>query len=210
MCKDFCVFFDWSYKNYFPSTHFSVIKQILKMLKNDTEVYYIPGNHDDFLREFEEIEIMNLHKLDKLILNVDGKKCWIFHGDVFDISMQGNLGKFLTKIGGNAYDFTIKVNRLINKFLLKLNRKPYSLSKKVKDSVKTALKYISDFENISCVHALKQNYDCVINGHIHQPCIKVYEKDGKSVLYMNSGDWIENLTSLEYNDVKWEIYKHQN
>lgn len=195
-------------KNYFPPSHFSVIKQIIKMLKSGTEVYYIPGNHDDFMREFDEIQIMNLYKVDKLVLDIDGKKFWIFHGDVFDISMRGNLGKVLTNIGGNAYDFIIRVNRLINKILLKCNRKPYSLSKKIKDSVKTAVKYIGDFESISCEHAINQNYDCVINGHIHQPCIREFISGDKSVIYMNSGDWIENLTSLEYDGVEWVIYKH--
>jgi UDP-2,3-diacylglucosamine pyrophosphatase LpxH len=196
-------------RKYFPKSHFEFIRNVLTLLKNDSVVYLISGNHDDFLRKFDEISMLNLHKLDKLVLTIDGKKYWFFHGDVFDISMQGGIGKMVAKIGGQAYDLLIYINKWINKFLKVIGKSPYSLSKKVKDSVKKAVVYVRNYEEMSCEHAIKQGYDYVVNGHIHQPSIRNFKNNEGSVIYMNSGDWIENLTSLEYQDGKWSIYKYQ-
>jgi UDP-2,3-diacylglucosamine pyrophosphatase LpxH len=195
-------------KNYFPKEHIEFVRNVLRLLKGGTEVFYLVGNHDDFMRHFDEISMLNLHKLDKLVLNIDGKVCWFFHGDVFDISMRGNFGKALAKIGGRAYDWLIVVNRLLNQFLKLFGKKPYSLSKKIKDSVKTAVKFVGDFEEMSCEHAIKQGYDYVINGHIHCPKIMEYKNEDGNVIYLNSGDWVENLTSLEYNNGEWKIYRY--
>jgi len=195
-------------KKYFPSSHVEFVRNVLTLIKKGTTVYYLTGNHDDFMRNFEEISVLNLHKLDKLVLTIDDKKYWFFHGDIFDLSMQGKLGKSLAVIGGSAYDFLIRINRWVNIILKFMGRKPYSLSKKVKDSVKKAIVYVSDFEEMSCRHAIRQGYDYVINGHIHQPCIREYRNDEGKVFYMNSGDWIENLTSLEFDGSEWTIYKY--
>jgi UDP-2,3-diacylglucosamine pyrophosphatase LpxH len=196
-------------RKYFPKSHFEFIRNIMTLVKNNTEVYLISGNHDEFLRNFDEISMINLHKLDKLVLTIDGKKYWFFHGDVFDLSMQGKLGKILAKVGGQAYDLIIYLNKWVNVFLKKIGKKPYSLSKKIKDSVKKAVVYIQDFEEMSCTHAIKQGYDFVVNGHIHQPSIRKYSNEEGNVVYMNSGDYVENLTSLEYNNGEWRIFYYR-
>jgi UDP-2,3-diacylglucosamine pyrophosphatase LpxH len=196
-------------RTYFPTSHVEFVRNVLTIVKKGVKVYYLTGNHDDFMRNFEEIQMLNLHKLDKLILELDGKKYWFFHGDVFDISMQGKIGKTLGRIGGNAYDILIRINRLLNLILKFFGKKPYSLSSRVKSSVKGAVRYVSDFEEISCNHAIAQNYHAVVNGHIHQPAIREYSNEDGQVLYLNSGDWVENLTALEYNDGKWQIYHHR-
>lgn len=196
-------------RKFFPTSHFEFIRNVLTLIKNGTEVYLISGNHDDFMRNFDEMSMLNLHRLDKLTLKIDGKKYWFFHGDVFDISMQGSIGKMISKIGGQAYDLLIYINRWVNKLLKLFGRKPYSLSKAVKDSVKRAVIYISDFEKMSCEHAIKQNYDYVVNGHIHQPLIREYSNSEGKVIYLNSGDYIENLTSLEYNEGEWKIFYYR-
>ena len=204
------IFDAWNFssKN-FKTEHIKLIRTFLKFIKDGKEVYLISGNHDDFMRKFDEISMLNLHKLDKLVLTVDGKNYWFFHGDVFDISMQGSIGKLLAKIGGQAYDLLIYVNKWINRFLKAIGKQPYSLSKKVKDSVKKAVVYVRNYEQMSCEHAIKQGYDYVVNGHIHQPSIRNYQNDEGSVVYMNSGDWIENLTSLEYNEGEWKIFYYR-
>jgi len=196
-------------RKYFPKTHFEFVRNIMTLIKKGTEVYYLTGNHDDFMRNFDEISMLNLHKLDKLVLTIDDKNYWFFHGDVFDLSMQGKIGKILATFGGQAYDLLIYVNKWINRLLKSIGKKPYSLSKKVKDSVKKAVTYVQDFEEMSCRHAIKQGYDYVVNGHIHQPSIRNFQNDEGSVIYMNSGDWIENLTSLEYYNGKWSIFKYK-
>lgn len=195
-------------KKYFDKNQFEFIRIVLNLLKKGTEVYYLTGNHDDFLRDFDDLDIENFHKADKLILEIKNEKYWIFHGDIFDMSVQGKLGKFLTMIGGKSYDFIIYVNRTLNKLLKKIGKKPFSLSKKIKDNVKTAVKFINDFEKTSCEHAIKQKFDYVINGHIHEPkIIKYVNESGESVIYMNSGDFVENLSSLEYDGDSWKIFK---
>lgn len=171
-----------------------------------TKVYYITGNHDEKLRRFSDTKIGNIHILNKLVLNLDGKKAWFFHGDVFDASIQHT--KWIAKLGGWGYDALILLNRLINTVLIKMGREKYSLSKKIKNSVKSAVKFISNFEQTVSELAIENNFDYVICGHIHQPTIQKITNDNGSTIYLNSGDWIENLTALEYNNEAWRLHFH--
>lgn len=193
-------------KRYFPKTHLQVIKKIIDLSTKGTEVYYITGNHDEMLRKFSDISMGNIHILNKLILNLDGKKAWIFHGDVFDVSIQHT--KWIAKLGGWGYDFLILLNRLINWILIKMGREKYSLSKQIKNGVKKAIKYIDDFESVAADLAIENGYKYVICGHIHQPqMLRKVNKNG-TCLYLNSGDWIENLTALEYHHKRWDLYHY--
>jgi UDP-2,3-diacylglucosamine pyrophosphatase LpxH len=197
----------WAFsKSYWPLAHHRVLGQILKMAAKGCTVYYLTGNHDEMLRRFSDFHMGNFFLADKLILQLDGKKAWIFHGDVFDLSV--NTSKWLAKLAGKSYDYLILFNRLVNWGLRKLGREKVSISKKIKGSVKKAVKYVSDFENIAASHAIEQGYDYVICGHIHQPQQREIITDQGKVTYLNSGDWIENLTSLEYNQGEWSIYQH--
>ncbi len=197
----------WQFrKSYFPSSHLKVIKKIISMSTKGTKIYYLTGNHDEFLRKFTDLHIGNLNLIDKLVLELDNKKAWIFHGDVFDASI--NHAKWLAKLGGWGYDFLILINRFLNWILSKMNKEPYSLSKKIKNNVKSAVKFITNFENICTDLAIEKKYDYVICGHIHEPKIEFIETAKGRTIYLNSGDWIENLTSLEYNNKKWKIHKY--
>jgi UDP-2,3-diacylglucosamine pyrophosphatase LpxH len=197
----------WQFrKSYFPVSHLKVIKKIISMSTKGTKIYYLTGNHDEFLRKFTDLHIGNLHLINKLVLELDGKKAWVFHGDVFDASI--NHAKWLAKLGGWGYDFLILINRFLNWILNKMNKEPYSLSKKIKDNVKSAVKFITNFENICTDLAIDKKYDYVICGHIHEPKMEKIETPKGKTTYLNSGDWIENLTALEYNNKKWKIYKY--
>jgi UDP-2,3-diacylglucosamine pyrophosphatase LpxH len=149
----------------------------------------------------------NLQLADKYVMNIDGKKTWIFHGDVFDATTKGSA-KIIAKLGGHGYDLLILVNRAINWLLHLVGREKMSLSKKVKNGVKKAVSWIGDFEQTAAELAIEKDYQYVVCGHIHQPQIRTVKTDKGSVIYMNSGDWIENLTSLEYNNGEWEIYQY--
>lgn len=198
----------WQFrKSYFPPSHLKILKKIISLSSKGTKVYYLTGNHDELLRKFTDIHLGNFSLLNKLTLDLDGKKAWIFHGDVFDASI--NHTKWLAKLGGWGYDFLILLNRAINWFLIKLNKEPYSLSKKIKSSVKQAVKFISNFENVCIELAIEKKYDYVICGHIHEPKIEFIENAYGRTTYLNSGDWIENLTALEYNKKKWRMYEHK-
>lgn len=198
----------WQFrKSYFPKSHLKVVKKLISFASKGTKVYYITGNHDEMLRKFSDTHMGHFSLIDKLVLELDGKKAWFFHGDVFDSSVHS--AKWIAKLGGYGYDYLILLNRFINWCLLKFGKEPYSLSKKIKGSVKKAVKFISDFETTATEIAIENNYDFVCCGHIHEP--KIIQQDTKkgSTLYLNSGDWIENLTALEYHKKQWKIYYHE-
>ena len=194
----------WQFrKNYFPPEHLEVLKKIIEFSENDTQVIYLTGNHDEMLRKFSDVSIGRIKIVDKHVMWLDGKKAWFFHGDVFDASIQN--AKWLARIGGWSYDMLIRLNRIINWWLLQFGKERYSLSKKIKNSVKKAVKYINNFEDVAADLAIKNDYDHVICGHIHQPVIETKQNENGCCLYLNSGDWIENLSALEFNDGQWEL-----
>ncbi|KAB1154418.1 UDP-2,3-diacylglucosamine diphosphatase [Flavobacterium luteum] len=198
----------WQFrKSYFPSTHLKVIQKIINLASKGTKVYYITGNHDEMLRKFSDLTMGNISLVDKVVLELGDKKAWIFHGDVFDTSVQHS--KWIAKLGGVGYDYLILINRFVNWFLSKIGKEPYSFSKKIKSSVKKAVKHISDFEQTATELGIEKKYDFVICGHIHEPKIIKKENKNGSIMYLNSGDWIENLTALEYNYKRWKLYRYK-
>ena len=202
------IFDIWYFKkNYFPREHMEVVRRLLKMAVNGTKIYYLTGNHDDLLRKFGEMSLGLIHLRNKLVFQVDGRTHWVFHGDVFDASVQ--RARWLAKLGGEGYDLLIRINRTINGLRRLFGFAPVSFAAKVKKGVKGAVKYISDFENTALRIASEKEYDCVICGHIHQPQMReVTTENGKTVTYMNSGDWVEHLTALEFSDGKWSMYTY--
>ena len=197
----------WQFsKRYFPKEHLEVIQRILKMAARGVKVYYITGNHDDALRRFSDFSSGNIHLRDKLLLKLKDKTYWIFHGDVFDVFIK--YSPFLARLGGKGYDLLILINRLVNKIRMSLGMSRMSFAQKVKYGVKEAVKFISDFENTAIKLAAEDNYDYVICGHIHRPEMRAVDVDGKSVNYLNSGDWVESLTALEYRWGKWSLYEY--
>lgn len=197
----------WQFsKWYWPKSHMKVLKELVKMVAEGIPVYYITGNHDDVLRKFSDFSLSNFHLVDKLVLDMDGKKAWIFHGDVFDVSIRHT--RWLAKLGGKGYELLIVLNRIVNGVLKMMGRPKYSFSKRIKNSVKKAVKFIGDFEKTAAQLAIQNGFDYVICGHIHQPQDRMIELPNGSVHYLNSGDWIENLTALEYYNNQWHLYRH--
>lgn len=197
----------WQFsKSYFPESHLKVLRRIMKFITEGTPVYYLTGNHDEMLRKFADMQIGSFHLLNKLILPLGKKKAWIFHGDVFDITMQHS--KWLARLGAAGYDTLILLNSMVNFLLRALGREKMSFSKKVKAGFKNAVKFMNDFEQTAGEIAIERGYEYVICGHIHQPLIREIKSSAGSVIYLNSGDWIESLTSLEYNDGKWKIFSY--
>lgn len=197
----------WQFsKRYWPKSHMKVIKYIIGLAAKGTKTYYITGNHDEVLRKFAGLKIGSLEIVNKLVLDLDGKKAWVFHGDVFDVIMQHS--KWLAKLGAIGYDALISLNVLVNRVNALLGRRKSSLSKKIKENVKSAVKYINNFEETAATLALRKGFSYIICGHIHHPEIRNIQLSTGTIEYLNSGDWIENLTALEYNKKRWTIYKH--
>lgn len=197
----------WQFrKRYFPKDHIQVIQRILKMADKGTKVYYITGNHDDALRRYSDFSSGNIHLRDKLLLQLKDKTYWIFHGDIFDLFIK--YSPFLSKLGGKGYDWLILLNRFINKLRMAMGKPRMSFAKRVKSSVKEAIKFIGDFEDTAIQLAGEKKYDYVICGHIHRAQMRTQDVDGHKVTYLNSGDWVESLTALEYKWGRWSIYEY--
>lgn len=198
----------WQFKkSYFPKSHLRVLRKIISFATQNTTVYYITGNHDETFRKFTDIELGKLKVCNKVCLEIDHKKAWIFHGDVFDASVQHS--KWIAKLGGKGYDLLIVINTVFNWFLEKMGKEKYSFSKKIKNNVKKAVRYIGDFEMTASELAIENNYDYVICGHIHQPQIREVVTNKGSCTYLNSGDWIENLSALEYHEKEWSVFYYE-
>jgi UDP-2,3-diacylglucosamine pyrophosphatase LpxH len=176
-------------------------KKILKIVKKkESKLIYIRGNHDDFLDGIIPFDLDNITITKDYIYESFDKKYYILHGDIFDV-ITTNL-KILSKIGDIGYNFLLYINRLYNKWRKFRGKKYYSLSSKIKNSVKSAVSYISSYEKELTKLAKVKKVDGVICGHIHHPEIKNIE----NTLYLNSGDWVESLTALVENlDGEWEI-----
>lgn len=198
----------WQFsKHYWPKAHMKIIKYVMEWVSKGVRVDYITGNHDEMLRKFVGFKMGSFSIENKVLLSLKDKKAWVFHGDVFDITMQHS--KWIAKMGAVGYDFLILLNSAINFLMVKWGKQPISMSKKIKNSVKSAVKFINDFEQIAADIAIENEYDYVICGHIHQPEIKKITTEKGNVIYLNSGDWIENLTSLEYTKGKWKLYTYE-
>jgi UDP-2,3-diacylglucosamine pyrophosphatase LpxH len=199
----------WQFrKYYFPNSHAKVIQRIFKLAGDGTKVYYITGNHDELFRKYSGIHFGNINLEDKLILEVDGKKHWFFHGDIFDVSMHGS--RWLAKLGNTGYELLILINKFFNGLRLLFGMEGVNFTKSVKDATKRGVKKLHDYEMAAANIAIDNGYDYVINGHIHLPMIKELSNEKGSVIYMNSGDWVENMTALEYNDGKWNLVYFNN
>jgi UDP-2,3-diacylglucosamine pyrophosphatase LpxH len=174
---------------------------VLKMIeKQDTEVIYTRGNHDDFLENVVPFNIGKLSLVKDYVLVSGGKTFWVVHGDIFD-SITTNF-RWIAMLGDIGYTFLLWLNKIYNYWRMKRGKPYFSLSKEIKAKVKSAVSYISDFEQQLVKLARSRQYDGIICGHIHQPAIENYD----GILYLNSGDWVESLSALvEDDEGNWKI-----
>ncbi len=198
----------WAIKRKFiwPQTHSDVIQKILKKARKGCNVTFITGNHDEFLRPFvplilgDSLDIKNELEYKSL----KGKKYLVTHGDFFDsITMTK---KWLAILGDYGYDLLLNVNQVLNYFRNKLGIKSrWSLSKYVKDNVKSSVSFITDFEDTLANHAKHKQYDGIICGHIHKAEIRNID----TIEYLNCGDWVESCTAVvetfegEFKIINW-------
>ncbi len=198
----------WQFrKKFFPKTHLKVIKHLLGLASGKTNVYYITGNHDEIVRKVNGLKIGKLDIVNDLKLNLGDKDVWFFHGDIFDVVMQ--YSKWLARLGAIGYDSLIWLNTRINWFNRMLGLEPVSFSKKIKESVKGEVKYINSFEESAASIAAVKGFDTIVCGHIHHAEMRPMVVGGRPINYLNSGDWIENLTALEYHQGDWRIFNYR-
>ncbi len=198
----------WQFsKNYWPETHMKILRKLMKFMVEGATVYYLTGNHDELLRKFSDMHLACFHLQDKLVLEFDGKKAWFFHGDVFDVTMQHS--KWLAKLGAIGYDSLILINSFVNWVLTKIGKEKMSFSQKIKAKFKDAVKFINSFEQTAAELAIEKGYDYVVCGHIHHAEMRPIITEKGQVTYLNSGDWVESLTALEYVNCQWEIFNYE-
>ncbi|GAA4385487.1 UDP-2,3-diacylglucosamine diphosphatase [Hymenobacter koreensis] len=198
----------WQFsKSYWPAAHMRVVRHLAGLSAKGTKIYYLTGNHDELLRKFAGTRLGGFSIQNKLVLELPHGKTWLFHGDVFDVTMRHS--RWLAKLGAEGYDLLILINRFVNWGLQKLGRPRVALSKAVKDRVKSAVSLVSDFELTAATIAIDEGYQYVACGHIHCPDIRPLRTAQGEVTYLNSGDWVENLTALEYTaEAGWRLYRY--
>ena len=180
---------------YWPQSHINVIRRVLTMTKRGTEVIYVTGNHDEFLRDHSPVEIGNLKIVDEARHETaDGRKLLVVHGDQFDVITRYH--RWIAWLGDIGYTILLELNRFLNKLRNQLGYGYWSLSAWLKHKVKRAVNYIGEYEDALAHHCRRNGYEGVVCGHIHHA--EISDFDGVS--YMNCGDWVESCTALVEDD----------
>lgn len=188
-------------KWYWPQSHNDVVQKLLRSARKGTRVIFVPGNHDEFARGFIGHHFGGVEVVEDVVhVTAKGVKLWIIHGDYFDGVIQ--CAKWLAYVGDNLYEFTLKLNRHLNRLRGNFGLPYWSLSAYLKQKVKTALNYVTDFEVAVAREARNRGHDGVVCGHIHRA--EMRQIDG--TLYCNDGDWVESQTALvEHFDGRLEL-----
>ena len=186
---------------FWPPAHNLVVQKLLRQARKGVEIVYIPGNHDEFLRDYAGQNFGGIAILEEAQIRLaDGRKALILHGDKFDTVVRN--ARWLAFLGDNAYDFAIFLNRYLNLARRRLGMPYWSFSAAAKRKVKQAVSFIGAFEEMVAADARRQNAEVVICGHIHHAS----SRDIGGVRYMNCGDWVESRTAIaEHHDGSLEI-----
>ena len=190
--------------------HSRFVRLILKMIeKKDTEVIYLRGNHDDILMRFLPLTFGNLRVVEEYIHRTTKGNYLVLHGDIFDaVTMKM---PFISHLGDLGYKWLLGINRLYNRFRAWRGKEYFSLSKVIKARVKSAVSFVSKYEDHLVTRAKKKDCVGVICGHIHTPD----DKRIGDIHYLNSGDWVESLTGLaettdgEFEIIHWKEWEHR-
>jgi UDP-2,3-diacylglucosamine pyrophosphatase LpxH len=186
---------------FWPQAHNDVVQKVLRRARKGCRVVFVPGNHDEFARQFAGQHFGGIEVANEAVhLTADGRRLWVIHGDAFDGVVQ--CAKWLAYLGDNLYEFTLRVNRHLNRLRARMGLPYWSLSAYLKHKVKRALNYVTSFEQAVAHEARRRGHQGVVCGHIHRA--EMREIDG--VLYCNDGDWVESRTALvEHQDGRLEL-----
>ena len=181
--------------------HTRFFKILMRMMeRKGTQVVYVRGNHDDFLDSLAPLTFYNISIVRDYELESGGRRYFVTHGDIFDrVTTQM---RWLALLGDIGYTFLLSFYSLYNRWRARRGKPYYSLSQQVKQKVKSAVNYISDFEHTLAEFARVRKFDGIICGHIHHPDNTYYE----GIHYLNSGDWVETMSALvEDEDGRWNV-----
>ena len=182
-------------------SHNDVVQKVLRKARKGTHVVFVPGNHDEVVRQFIGLSFGDIRIVDEAVhTTADGRRLWVTHGDLYDGVIQ--CAKWLAYVGDNLYEFTLKLNRWFNSLRARVGLPYWSLSKYLKQKVKRAVSYVTAFEDALATETRRRGLDGVVCGHIHHAEMRMID----GILYCNDGDWVESLTALvEHHDGRLEI-----
>jgi len=180
-------------------------KVLMKMMEiQNTHIVYIRGNHDDFIDQLAPFSFANISIVKDYMHEMNGKRYYVIHGDIFD-SITSKM-VWLAKLGDVGYTLLLWINRIYNIYRTKRGLAYFSLSQSIKQKVKSAVSYVSNFEEELVALARTRHVDGIICGHIHHPA----DRQIDDIHYLNSGDWVETMSALlEHEDGSWEVYLHR-
>ncbi|MDP3138306.1 MAG: UDP-2,3-diacylglucosamine diphosphatase [Burkholderiaceae bacterium] len=186
---------------YWPQAHIDVVQKLLRAARKGCRVIYVPGNHDEFARQFVGHHFGGIEVVqDAVHRTADGRSLWVVHGDYFDGVVQ--CARWLAHVGDGLYEFTLRLNRHLNNLRGRMGLPYWSLSAYLKHKVKKAVSYVTDFEVAVAHEARRRGHQGVVCGHIHRAEIRTID----GILYCNDGDWVESLSALvEHRDGRLEL-----
>jgi len=197
------IFDGWQLRSswYWPQAHNDLVQKLLRKARKGTRIVYIPGNHDELLRDYYGTHFGGIEVMESAIHEgADGRRYLVIHGDLFDVVIRH--ARWLAKLGDKAYDAAIAVNTVFNRLRRRFGFGYWSLSQWAKLKVKTAVSYMGEFEEVLAAEARRHGADGVICGHIHNAAIR----DIGDVRYINCGDWVESCTAVaEHADGHFDI-----
>jgi UDP-2,3-diacylglucosamine pyrophosphatase LpxH len=193
----------WQLKSnwHWPQPHNDVVQKLLRKARKGARMVYVPGNHDEFLRDYYGTHFGGIEVAEHVVhVAPDGRRYLVIHGDLFDLVVT--QARWLALLGDKAYEFAIMANRVFNAVRRRLGFGYWSLSQWAKLKVKNAVNHIGEFEKTLVDAAHRHGADGVICGHIH--CAAVHDQFG--IRYINCGDWVESCTAIaEHADGRFEI-----
>jgi UDP-2,3-diacylglucosamine pyrophosphatase LpxH len=196
----------WDFrKGFWPEAHTKVIRRILKFAVDGVPVHYVTGNHDGALRRYTALSLGPVNLVDRLELVLDGRRHWFLHGDAFDLAL--GTGRMLSWIGTAGYDAVVTMGTGLNALRRLLGMDRVSIANAFKRNLPAARQHIARYEDCCLRAAAARGYDAVITGHIHVPAMRRAVIDGRGIDYLNSGDWVDSLSALEYADGRWSLVR---
>lgn len=186
---------------HWPQTHNDVLQKLLRKVRKGSLIYYVPGNHDEFLRDYLGLNFGGIEIHDRIVHEAaDGTRYLVLHGDIFDTVVVN--ARWLAYLGDWAYELALSISTGVSIIRRKLGLPYWSLSAWAKGRVKTAVNYVGSFESCLAAEARKEGASGIICGHIHQAALR----DISGVRYVNTGDWVESCTAIvEHFDGRMEL-----
>ena len=189
-----------------PPRHLRIVSQIIKMASNGCMVYYVTGNQDEYLKDLTDISLGNIQIRSELVLQCNKMKYLFIHGDIIEYLIK--ISPTLERLGNRGYKTLLSINRPVNKLRKYFGKKKMNLTGRIKSKLPKAQRFVDSFEATAIKYARLKGFDGVVCGHIHVPKIRSSRAGERLPEYLNSGDWVENLTSLEYAYGRWSIYEY--